>query len=232
LIAPWGCTHENIGADIQYKKIPCLDKNYWSRPKEKSAIGDSSVDIVYRAVGRALSQWEMLEQRLANLFLIVCDCPDQAASAVRRAYGAIENGTMRRKALVEAAEVHFGQSWKIDSVQKSFEKVVDITSVASKRRDDIAHGIVHHIRVGDSDEGAFLFPPYYNSARTTILTEADGSQNVWVADFRFTSENILEYERRFGELKRLIADQYLPLAKKDAKGKIPFVLAVTGKAQR
>ena len=134
---------KSSGPALDIKKIPCLDKNYWSRPKN-SAVGDADVDLIYRAVGRALSQWEMLEQRLANLFLIVCECPDSSANPVRRAYGAIENGTLRRQALEQAARVYFGKSWDIPIVERSFKRMIEAVSLASKRRDDIAHGIVHH----------------------------------------------------------------------------------------
>lgn len=171
----------------------------------------------------------MLEQRAANLFLVVCDRSEQAADSVRRAYGTVESGAFRRKSLLAAAEVHFGASRPL--VGKSFSKIIEIVGEASKRRDDIAHGIVHHVKVGDSDEGPYLFPPYYNTARTTLITEGDGSQRYWVADFRFTSLIILNYEKQFGELKRLIADRCIPLTQRQPNGKIPFVEAVTGKTE-
>ena len=189
-------------------------------------------------MGRALSQWEQLEQRLANLFLVVCECSGASNNPVRRAYGAVENGTLRRAALLEAAKVCFGSSWRKKLVQKSFNELLQAVSRASKRRDDIAHGMVHfHSSVIDPDGkptknyGGFLFPPYYNTARTKASFVLVPGEEVMppdfhLSDFRLTSGDILEWEKRFGQLKRVIADWENLMAKRD--GKIPFVEAVTG----
>ena len=138
------------------KNVPCLQEKYWKRPTDPKPQGDPNVDPVYAAVGRALSQWERLEQQLATLFIVVTRASDSSGNAVRRAYGAIENGTLRRKAIIAAAEVHFGASWQ-PHVAKAYNKLIDAVSGASKLRDDIAHGIVQHFKLNDIDYGAFLF---------------------------------------------------------------------------
>jgi hypothetical protein len=215
---------------INIKNIPTLQRGYWSRPAAK-AKGDATVDPVYRAVGRALSQWEMLEQNLANLFLVVCECPNHSANPVRRAFGAIENGTLRRAAIREAAMCHFGQHWDIPAVQKSFGALIEAVSFASKRRDDIAHGIVQQIGLDRIDYGAFLFPQYYNSARTKpYIVVGDGPPtppDFRFMDYRFTSSDILEFEKRFGDLKQVVV-QFANLSGRGKADKIPFVAAVTG----
>ena len=108
--------------------------------------------------------------------------------------------------------------------------MIETVTLASKRRDDIAHGIVHHVRGGDVEEGAFLFPPYYNSGGTSAYVVGDGSTSMWFADFRFTSADILETEKRFGELKTIITDQYIINTARGSDGAIPFIEAVTGAA--
>ena len=136
-------TPPELALDI--KGVPCLQNQYWKRPTPPKPQGDPKVDPVYAAVGRALSQWEKLEQRLATLFIVVTRASDSSNNAVRRAYGAIENGTLRRKAIIAAAEVHFGASWQ-PHVEEAYNKLIDAVSRASKLRDDIAHGIVQHFK--------------------------------------------------------------------------------------
>lgn len=217
---------------LSIKKIPALQRAYWSRPKTFSAKGDAGVDVVFTSVGRALTQWEKLEQRLANLFLCVCSVPNHSANPVRRAYGSVENSTLRRAAILSAAEVHFGDAWKDPLVEKSFNALIEAVSFASKRRDDIAHGIVQHFVMHEdektTDYGAFLFPPYYNSGRTSPYLVGEGlpPDFLW-SDYRFTSNDINELEKKFGELKSTAREYVRLCAKRD--GKIPFVEAITGK---
>ena len=218
-------TPPELALDI--KGVPCLQNQYWKRPTPLKPQGDPTVDPVYAAVGRALSQWEKLEQRLATLFIVVTRASDSSNNAVRRAYGAIENGTLRRKAIIAAAEVHFGASWQ-PHVEEAYNKLIDAVSRASKLRDDIAHGIVQHFKFNNIDYGAFLFPPYYNTGRTTpYLTNDDGPPDFGWSDFCFTSEDILGIERRFGELKQIIAHQFVILSSPRENGSIPLVEALT-----
>lgn len=210
---------------LEIKKVRCLQEEFWKRPVPRRR-GDLNVDPVYVAVGRALSQWEKLEQRLATLFVVVARASDSSDSAVRRAYGAVENGTLRRRAIMAAAEVHFGVSWQ-PNVAKAYNKLMDAVSRASKLRDDIAHGIVQHFKIDDIDYGAFLFPPYYNTGRTKpYLTDDDGPPDFGWSDFRFTSKDILEIERRFGELKQLIVHQFEISSSPRPDGSIPLVEAL------
>lgn len=91
---------------LNTKRIPCLQRKHWERPTPQPQ-GDLNVDPVFTAVGRALTQWEKFKQQLATLFLVLCNASGSSNSSVRRAYGAIENTTLRRKAILAAAEVHF-----------------------------------------------------------------------------------------------------------------------------
>ncbi len=107
----------------------------------------------------------------------------------------------------------------------------EAVSLAGGLRNDVAHGVVQHFKMNGKDYGAFLFPPYYNTGRTTpYLTDEEGPPDFMWSDFRFTSADILEIEKRFGELKRVIADQFVTLCSPRPDGSIPFVKAVTGKA--
>lgn len=221
------------------KQIPCLNEKFWVKPPPQKK-GDKDVDSVFLAVGRALTQWEMLEQRLAALFCIVCNVPPASNDPVRRACGAIENGTLRRSALLAAAEVHFGSHWTRKIVRTSFVRLIESTAAASKRRDDIAHGIVRHHKYRQlggktEDHGAFLFPPYYNTGRTKASFVIEPGEEILppdfhLSDFRYTSADILEFEKRFGQLKRVVSDHYSTLCAKDHNGRIPFVEAVTGES--
>ena len=107
---------------------------YWDRPEAKET-GDSQRDPLYRAVGKALSQWERAEEGFAELFRILIGSRSNAAV---RAYGSITNSAGRREALRSAAEVVFLESDVPDIEIKEFKDLLIHFEKASSRRDDIA----------------------------------------------------------------------------------------------
>ena len=100
-------------------KSPVFEEAYWKRPPPQEQ-GDKDEKPIYEAVGRALSAWERADQELAELFGILIECTDSKSyAAVKRAYGAIENSTLRRKAVEAAAEVYFSPYWESKAVKQS-----------------------------------------------------------------------------------------------------------------
>ncbi|HSI25674.1 MAG TPA: hypothetical protein VK952_08620, partial [Methylotenera sp.] len=55
---------KNIFSERQ--PIPQLN-GYWNRPNEKD-MGSDNADVIYLSVGKALSEWEKIENTLAVLF--------------------------------------------------------------------------------------------------------------------------------------------------------------------
>jgi hypothetical protein len=216
-------------------KNPLFSEAYWSRPDPRDQ-GDLRAEPIYQAVGVALSEWEKADQQLAHLFLVLTEATGRAFIAVRRAYGSIESNTGRRNAVLAAAEVFFGHYWNEQPIKNSLTSVVQCVGWASKRRDDIAHGVVvvHKdifkglavIDPGD-DRGAFLMPPEYNTGRINArFTESSDDHPLWFmrAKYRFTSEDILSMASKFTELQDVIRAYTLSIIKKDEA--IPLVLTL------
>jgi hypothetical protein len=138
------------------EKPVIFTEQFWRRPAPQP-MGDDDPKLVYQAVGEALSQWEQVDQRLADLFLaFTCEASadDMTKRAIRRAYGSIISTAGRREAIRAAAEIYFvpvvaaGIEVRDPALpeRKDVEAgLVDICKAAgwaAKLRDDIAHGAV------------------------------------------------------------------------------------------
>lgn len=176
-------------------------KGYFARSKP-AAIGDSDADATFRAVGLALTNWELAETDLATLFSMLSGATDVGAfNAIRRAFGAIESSAGRRKAIEAAAEIYFSHDWKDSAVSGPFNGLMAAFRDASARRDEIAHGIVHALSVNNEQLGCFLYPAEYNTQRTHAWMAGDGDPfDFKRAAYRYTAGDIVEYARKFGEL--------------------------------
>jgi hypothetical protein len=222
-------------ADNRKKSEPnVFDREYWKRPPKRS-LGDSDPDPIFNAVGRAMSQWEHTEETLSSLFVQLTECTTAATfSAVRRAYGAVESGTGRRKVLREVAEVYFGTYWQFRVINKTFGALIDAVSDASRLRDDVAHGVVWgNTRVDDKDFGAYLVPPEYNSGRTSAFIEdSDDPLRFNRADYRYISEDINLISHKFGILRRAIGDYSVSITKTAGNLSADLMLKIAEEQQK
>lgn len=207
-----------------------LSKQYWARPANKNQ-GDADVDTVYRAVGYALSRWENVEETLEQVFVNVCETERSSSNPIKRAFGAVESGSVRRNMILAAAAAFLGHLWEDKDIRLSFFRVIEAVSFASKRRDDIAHGTVQNFRDKEpfGGHGAFLLPAMYNTGRTKTYVHNDGIDPLYFTftDFRFTSEDINDIAGRFQKLDNAVA--YLSgFMRKLDDGTILFARAVKG----
>jgi hypothetical protein len=180
--------------------------------------------LIYQAVGRALSSWEQADQQLAMLFMVLTGCDDPVVStAIRRAYGSIESNVGRRKAVRAVAEIHFRKYWEVKSVSNSIDHMLEAIAFASRRRDDIAHGIViDGIVVNGDNHGAFLMPPEYNTGRTDAFwTDRDDPLGFMHAQYRYVANDVTVLAAKFNKLEEAIRDYMLGCIAVD--GKIPVV---------
>ncbi len=193
------------GRASQDAPAPLFPKGYWERPPlNPIERGDQCAEAIYCAVGHSLSMWEIAENALADVFLIMSDCNTTGAYlAARRAFGAIETSSGRRRMLGEVAPVYFGGYWSDPVVSKPFRKLSDAFSDASHRRDDIAHGIAMGISVNNDELGIFLVPAEYNSARNRLnrgIVPGDPFASM-PGIFRYTAATITGYANKFLELR-------------------------------
>jgi hypothetical protein len=171
------------------EKPAVFTQQYWKRP-DPQPKGDDKAQTIYQAVGEALSQWEYVDQRLADLFLAFtsdASTDDTTKRAIRRAYGSIISTNGRRLAIRTAAEVYFGPPAKLvglvvphppeaKDIEKGLVNILNAAQWAAKLRDDIAHGLVREDMevvtkqddkiIKEEQCGSFLMPPEYNTDRT------------------------------------------------------------------
>lgn len=190
---------------------------YWERPPSKTQ-GDSDADNLYTMVGRCLSRWEQIEEQFADVFEAFVAVGSHAA---RRAYGSIISAGGRREALEAAAEVFFHNRITIPKIEEErFKTLLKHFAVASGRRNDIAHGIVHDWTIdaggGRRVRGCFLFPAGYSSKKTVAFAEPD-FENLWSfvpGKYRYTAKDLSDFYVRFAELD-LATEEYIVMLKRE-----------------
>jgi hypothetical protein len=190
-------------------------QRHWGRPEPRKQ-GDLDPDRLFSAVGQALTNWEHVEQELAQLFMILisCDSP-RTSETVRRAFGAIEFNTGRRRAIEAAAEVFFGHHW--NTAKKDLDKLLKHVETGSRRRDDIAHGRVMTISTEGTYRGGFLMPPEYNTGRTYLSMNRDSGEplDIYRAKYRFIAADVLSFASKFWELREETIRYFLSIIPND-----------------
>jgi hypothetical protein len=206
------------------KKPAIFTEEYWKRP-DPQPKGDDKAQTIYQAVGEALSQWEYVDQRLADLFLAFtsdASTDDTTKRAIRRAYGSIISTSGRRLAIRTAAEVYFGPPAKViglevpplpdaKHVEEGLIKILNTAQWASKLRDDIAHGLVREDMevvtrqndkiIKEEQFGSFLMPPEHNTDRTYAHDqEYTHLSAAYKARYCYNSGNINGIKLKFYEL--------------------------------
>jgi hypothetical protein len=193
---------------------PVLTKPYWERPEPKRK-GSDTPDQIFAAVGVALSQWELVDEQLANLFIAFTCEPNTGAytkHAVGRAYGSIISTAGRRTAIAAAGEVYFPAWMRENEAEKNgLKDILNAAQWAAKLRDDVAHGVCHenievvssadNVVVREEKFGSFLMPPGYNTGRTyTYDRQYKHVMDAWKAQYCYDHDNLKEINAKFIEL--------------------------------
>ena len=198
---------EEAGSIMDNLESPVLNRNYWKKPSLDEVMnGDDSIDLIFHAIGSALTQWEVLENNLFSMYMMFCELESASSyNAIRRSFGTIESSAARRIAIIEAAKIYFGEEEYSRGSAKQFKKIFEAHEAATKRRNDIAHGVAHGFTINNESKGFFLFPASYNSGRNTTFMVSDGSANApyLTETYRYTSSNIYSFTKKFGELSNL-----------------------------
>jgi hypothetical protein len=200
------------------QKEPILTEAYWDRP-QPSDCGDKDRISIYQAVGAALNAWERLEEALSFMCAVFSDTRDAKAHyAIAEIFGSIESSGGRRTALERLYVNHTYPHHNDPRIKKPFKDLLEAVSHASRRRDDIAHGVTteflfsHSAGVDHGNKGCFLGPAKYNSARnkpflqhfdelTNNLEQTERDTHFMRRErYLYTSEDIHKFETKFGEL--------------------------------
>lgn len=117
--------------------------------------GDPDQQVLFAAVGAALSAWESLEERLSHTFELLVS-PEGGSLSALRAYGSILTFRGRGEMIKAAAEGAFFLKPDPDLPKRLKALIDEITNFAT-RRNEIAHGIIQT-----------LYTPYLESVGTFL----------------------------------------------------------------
>ena len=117
--------------------------NIWDPPH--ATQGDTTENEIFEAVGRAITDWEFVEEELARIFAaLVGTVGHPRPGPAVRAYGSII-GFKARADMIQAAGNTFFQSRHAPQLQAKFNELMAETLNWSNRRNDIVHGRVWHV---------------------------------------------------------------------------------------
>ncbi|MFM9938862.1 MAG: hypothetical protein ACKVP7_05135 [Hyphomicrobiaceae bacterium] len=159
-----------------------LHPPFWDRPPPERR-GDIDVDDIYVAVGRALSEWSMVEIALGRLYAALDGTPAQLAWNI---YAAERDPRARQARLSEAARNRFSDDETEDSA--TCRRLIEATGLAAQRRDDIVHGIAVLFRPGALD-GSYLVPTGFTAGDSTV------------PDYAYTAAQLTTLRSRVGRLQ-------------------------------
>jgi hypothetical protein len=189
-------------------------KNYWDRP-EPNTTGDSDEKGLFTAIGQALSAWEYVEDRLADMcvtFASIRKDDHYADRVIRRLFGSINASSDRRKAIKATAELYFWPHDKDNSMGKKLEMLLQNIAAASRLRDDIAHGMASSFYSGERSIGVFLVPTGYKTDRNwgvprPLEPAVDKSVFPWdilPGQYRYNSSDINNIRDKFEGLVDIV----------------------------
>jgi hypothetical protein len=163
--------------------------NPWAAPP-RPPIGDAEVNEIYRAVGEALSSWELVEEGVAQLFALFTSAASRYRNAepAIRAYGSVVSFQARAEMVLAAGKCFF-HGWTGDHAcpfESQFDSLITECRGWSGRRNDVAHG-----RADQDLSGWFLFPGLY-STKKRPLGEPPG--------YGYTSDQITGFGTAFVDL--------------------------------
>lgn len=185
----------------------------WPSPILKfKDIGSNSREQIFLCVGRALTQWEIIESILGFLFSHLVESQSNAA---QRAYGTISNTSGRRTAIENAAEIFHDRHYKFPIGE--LKLLMAHYGKAASYRNRIAHGLAtEHTDEKGISKGVFLVPSFFSSKHRSAQTyefwkkveEAENDFDVFGYSYRYTHEDIDFFNSKFEELSKMINQFY------------------------
>jgi hypothetical protein len=176
---------------------------------------------VYVSMGHALSQWEHAEVLIATMFSILVN-PTGRGHVAFRAIGNLFASGNRRELILGAAEAYFailddGKDAEIhkraDDLQQSIRKHMNLIGDASRRRDEIAHGVVmgEEFNTTTTEWTYYLVPAFYASKKKEVLPPFKPSYRFGTKELDRFSELFGAVHNRTGEINRQISEFYQSL---------------------
>jgi len=155
--------------------------------------GDSSEDDLFKAVGRALTDWEFVEEVLARVYAALMRSDLYSPNPAIRAYGAIIGSKARIDMIRAAGDAYMTLPYTGTAVfpaqaREMFRPLLDECVEWANRRNDIAHGRVWG---ADHSREYFLFPALYSTKKWRLGQPPT---------YRYTSVEIRTFSAAFQDL--------------------------------
>jgi len=173
--------------------------------------GDESPEVIYQAVGAALTAWEGAEARLARIFALIVGTDAHNVPA-HRAYGSVASFNGRQDLLIAAVEGFMGalpNKKARDRYELAHANVLALAKRMkefSARRNEIGHGAVgpYHVQVGQRFEKTYLLLPADYATRKQELAGAVKSKGkqfgLTVPKYGYNTEQINLFCEHFRSL--------------------------------
>ena len=200
-------------------------KNMASRPKQPWDIpdrrrrGDPTRQAIFVAVGDALSEWELVEEKCAEFFAVFVAAPRKSIVMMPaiRAYGSVLSFRARADMLLAAATAYFHTRPKKNFLKPQFTKLLEECRSYAARRNEIAHGRVHelfHRRYAKTggrrfkSVGHYLMPSFYNPKKFGLTRDAA---------YLYTAAEIIYFRTQFTKLRLRLHGLHLMLTARIAR---------------
>lgn len=193
-----------------------MAKPAWAIP-DPPAEGNLNPDEIYVEIGKALHQWENVEDALSVMFdeLVGGSALAEEPSPAMRAYGAITGFRSRTDMLRAAAECYFHQRLRalkaqdeaekttIEELQNTTERLISEAQGWSARRNDVAHAMVVHSTDSRQVNDYVLVPPSYNSKKYDVDILAEPT-------YTYNAEQIRAFASQFRRIAHEVAALRFP----------------------
>ena len=166
-------------------------------PREPT--GDQTPEPLFQELGRALTQWEILEQVLAALYGEIIQSTGCGAEA---GYGTLISPEARTWLLRSAIDAVFKQPTELNT---KLNMLINHIGKLRGRRNDVGHGVVAIFTTDTKTYGYYLVPPSYQTRKQIALTFADidddASFLMGTHKYAYTASQVSAYARSFEEYR-------------------------------
>jgi hypothetical protein len=181
-----------MGSTMPKSESPKEIKPWERRPWPEG--GDENKDALYRSVGEALSSWERFEGIMSLLFSAFVGVYD--TKAAQRAYASIRTFEGRAEMMRAATEAYFS-SYKNDELLQLWKNILSRCTNFSKRRNEIAHGVVDFYYLTPKKEVIVRQIDYALYPSFSSFKDRDLSNE---PEYCMTSKEILYFSTEFEQL--------------------------------
>jgi hypothetical protein len=177
---------------------PCGQYWEWERP-DVFPKGEGEASVLYTNVGAALSAWEDVEYRFAEVFSILLDAN---ADAAERVFGALEGISAKIEVLEQGAQSAFRQRQVASEFREAWAKLKGHYQGGQAQRNKIAHGQVLHVRTSAAlgQTPNYLLMPRYNAKKSVPVWEDPPQKTLAVVGYWYTSADVSRFKEQFFHL--------------------------------